>query len=254
LLATAYRSGAQTGNFLAERPQFYQQGTRYRSEPVPPYDPRILAAALDSLLAAAPTLGANDAYQYDVVNLARQVLGELGLPLVNQVQAAYDRKDRAALHAAEQRVVDLLQDLNTLGGTRREFLLGVWLADARRWGTTPEERRLYEWNARNIITLWGTKCTEGQNDDLNLYAFKEWEGMFTSYYLPRWEAFFALLNRSVANGTPFDRAPFAAEMCTWERQWSSGTGSFPTEPRGDAVETARRLAAKYGALLQAPQD
>ena len=254
LLATAYRSGAQTGNFLAERPQFYQKGTRYRSEPAPPYDPRILAAALDSLLAAAPTLGANDAYQYDVVNLARQVLGELGLPLVNQVQAAYDRKDQAALHAAEQRVVDLLQDLNTLAGTRREFLLGVWLADARRWGTTPEERRLYEWNARNIITLWGTKCTEGQNDDLNLYAFKEWEGMFTSYYLPRWEAFFALLNRSVANGTPFDRAPFAAEMCAWEQQWSSGTGSFPIEPQGDAVATARRLAAKYGDQLRAPQD
>ncbi|MEZ4412777.1 MAG: alpha-N-acetylglucosaminidase [Gemmatimonadales bacterium] len=245
LLATAYRSGAQTGNFLAERPQFYEKGTRYRSEPVPPYDPRILAAALDSLLAAAPALGANDAYRYDVVNLARQVLGELGLPLINAVQAAYDRKDQAALHAAEQRVVDLLQDLNTLAGTRREFLLGVWLADARRWGTTADERRLYEYNARNIITLWGSKCTEGQNDDLNLYAFKEWEGMFTSYYLPRWEAFFKLLNHSVTTGVQFDRAPFAAEMCAWEQQWSRETGSFPTEPQGDAVATARRLAAKY---------
>jgi alpha-N-acetylglucosaminidase len=126
----------------------------------------------------------------------------------------------------------------------------VWLADARRWGTNAEERRLYEWNARNIITLWGTKCTEGENDDLNLYAFKEWEGMFTSYYLPRWEAFFQLLDQSVANGTPVDRAPFAAEMCAWEQQWSRETGSFPTEPQGDGVATARRLAGKYRALLQ----
>ncbi len=247
LLATAYRAGAQTGNFLAERPQFYEKGTRYRSEPIPPYDPRLLADALDSLLAAAPALGRSDAYRYDVVNLARQVLGELGLPFINDVQAAYDRKDLPALQAAEARALDLLRDLNTLVGTRREFLLGVWLADARRWGTNAEERRLYEWNARNIITLWGTKCTEGQNDDLNLYAFKEWEGMFTSYYLPRWEAFFELLNRSVTTGKPFDRAPFAAEMCAWEQEWSNETGTFPTEPTGDAVETARRLAAKYQA-------
>jgi len=250
LLATAYRTGAQTGTFLAERPQFYQKGTRYRSEPIPPYAPRLLAQALDSLLAAAPVLGGNDAYRYDVVNLARQALGELGLPLINDVQAAYDRQDLAALHAAEQRVLDLLVDLNTLVGTRREFLLGVWLADAQRWGTTPEERRLYEWNARNIVTLWGTKCTEGQNDDLNLYAFKEWEGMFTSYYLPRWRRFFDLINASVATGVPFDRAPFAAEMCAWEQEWSGETGAFPTEPTGDAVATVRRLAGKYRDLLQ----
>ena len=245
LLATAYRSGAQTGNFLAERPQFYEKGVRYRSEPVPPYDPKLLAAALDSLLAAAPVLGMNDAYRYDVVNLARQVLGELGLPLVSQVQAAYDRKDLPSLRAAEERVVELLQDLNTLAGTRREFLLGVWLDDAERWGTNAEERRLYQWNARNIITLWGTKCTEKQNDDLNLYAFKEWEGMFTSYYLPRWEEFFRRINQSVESGVPFDRAPFADAMCAWEQAWSAETGAFPTQPQGDAVATAGRLAAKY---------
>jgi len=250
LLATAYRSGEQTGNFLAERPQFYVKGTHYRSEPVPPYDPRTLAQALDSLLAAAPALGGSDAYRYDVVNLARQVLGELGLPLVNRVQEAYDRKDLPALRAAEDRVLELLRDLDTLVGTRREFLLGTWLADARSWGTTDAERRLYEWNARNIITLWGTKCTEGQNDDLNLYAYKEWEGMFTSYFLPRWRAFFDQLNQSLTTGVPFDRAPFAAAMCTWEQQWSSETGPFPTAPRGNAVTTARRLASKYSHLLQ----
>jgi len=245
LLATAFRSAAQTGDFLAERPQFYTRGTAYRSEPVAPYDARVLADALDSLLAAAPALGASDAYRYDVVNLTRQVLGQLAVPLTDSVQSAFTRGDRAALPAAEARVTGLLRDLDQLAGTREEFLLGRWIADARRWGTTDAERRLYEWNARNIITLWGTKCTEGQNDDLNLYAFKEWQGMFSSYFLPRWRAFFAALNRSLDSGRPFDRAPFAARMCTWEQAWSRGHGAFPTEPRGDAVATARRLVARY---------
>ncbi|HEY4321528.1 MAG TPA: alpha-N-acetylglucosaminidase [Gemmatimonadales bacterium] len=246
LLATAFKSSSQTGDFLAERPQFYRKGVAYRSEPIPPYDNAVLARALDSLLAAAPALSGNDAYRYDVVNLARQVLGQRGLPLVNAVESAYNRKDRVALLAAEGEVIALLRDLDALVGTRPEFLLGRWIADARQWGTTDAERRLYQWNARNIITLWGTKCTEGQNDDLNLYAFKEWEGMFSSYFLPRWQAFFAALNGALDKGVPFDRKPYAEAMCQWEQRWSNETGAFPTQPKGDGVAMARRLVTKWG--------
>ncbi|MDE3172308.1 MAG: alpha-N-acetylglucosaminidase C-terminal domain-containing protein, partial [Gemmatimonadota bacterium] len=250
LLGTAFNSAAQTGNFLAERPQFYMKGRAYRTGPVPPYDRRLLVRALDSLLAAAPALRGSDAYRYDVVNLTRQVLGELGLPLVNRVEAAYRAKNRTALLAAEGRVEALLRDLDTLVGTRREFLLGRWIADATRWGATGAERRLYEWNARNLVTLWGTKCTEGENDDLNLYAFKEWEGMFTSYFLPRWEMFFHDLNGSLDAGTPFDRAPFAAASCAWEQRWSRQTAAFRTAPEGDPVATAERLRRKWAGELE----
>ncbi len=103
LLETAYRSAPQTGTFLAERPGFYVPKTAYRTEPVAPYEVKKLALALDVLLDAAPELGWNDAYRYDVVNLTRQLLGQLGLPLVNAVEAAFLRKDRPALLAAETR-------------------------------------------------------------------------------------------------------------------------------------------------------
>ncbi len=247
LLRTAFRSPQQTGNFLAERPQFYVKGRAYRTEPIPPYDPALLRAALDSLLAAAPRLGANDHYRYDVVNLARQVLGEMGKPLVDSVQAAYLRRDRGAMVAAEDQVEQLLRDLDTLTATRPEFLLGKWIGDARRWGTTTAEQDLYEWNARNLITLWGTKCTEGENDDLNLYAFKEWSGMFGGYFLPRWRAFFAALNAAFDAGTAFDRKPFAEASCTWEQAWSKDTApSFATKAVGDEIAVTRRVMARWG--------
>jgi alpha-N-acetylglucosaminidase len=251
LLATAYRSPAQTGTFVAERPQFYDPKMAYRTEPKLPYDPKLLAAALDTLLSASKELGGSDAYRYDVVNLTRQVLGGLGLPAVQAVEAAYMRKDRAALDSAEARVTGLIADLDTLVGTRPEFLLGPWIESAKGWGTTRAERDLYEWNARNIITLWGTKCTEGQNDDLNLYAYKQWQGMFSGYYLPRWRAFFARLDRSVDEGTAFDRAPFAAEMCVWEQGWSKGHEGYRMAAEGDAIEVARRMAARYRQMLAA---
>lgn len=250
LLATAFRSPAQTGNFLAERPQFYQPSVRYRSEPKAPYADSLLANALDSLLAAAPRLNQSDAYRYDVVNLTRQVLAQLGLPLVKRVEDAFNRKDRAALREAEAQVTSLIRDLDALTATRSEFLLGRWIEDAERWGTNADERRLYQWNARNLITLWGTKCTEGQNDDLNLYAYKEWSGMFSSYFLPRWTLFFARLNTALDKGQPFDRGPFAEESCQWEQHWSRETTAFRVTPTGDPIGTAQRLRKKWGAVFR----
>ena len=35
------------------------------------------------------------------------------------------------------------------------FLLGLWLEAAKARATSDEERKLYEYNARNQITLWG---------------------------------------------------------------------------------------------------
>ena len=87
LLATAYRSGAQTGNFLAERPQFYVKGTRV---PDRSRSRRTTCGRWPRRSTRCSrrrrALGGNDAYRYDVVNLTRQVLGQLGLPLVNRVQ------------------------------------------------------------------------------------------------------------------------------------------------------------------------
>ncbi|MFA6169043.1 MAG: alpha-N-acetylglucosaminidase C-terminal domain-containing protein, partial [Gemmatimonadaceae bacterium] len=60
---------------------------------------------------------------------------------------------------------------------------------------------------------------------------------------------FVRLNASLDSNTPFDRAPFAADMCRWEQEWSRRHDAFATSPRGDAVKTAVRLYGKYRAEL-----
>src|SRR5437899_2091946 len=74
--------------------------------------------------------------------------------------------------------------------------------------------------------------------------------MFSSLLLPGWREFFTRLERSLETA-PFDRRPFAADMCAWEQAWSRRTDApLPTEPRGDAVATAQRLIAEYRDLLR----
>ena len=53
--------------------------------------------------------------------------------------------------------LDLLLDLDTVLVTDRHFLLGAWLEDAKALGTNEQEKKLYEYNARNQVTLWGPR-------------------------------------------------------------------------------------------------
>ena len=247
---TAYRSAPQTGTFLAERPGFYREGDA-RTAPSrcavrrPACSPRRSTRCSRR----SAELGRNDAYRYDVVNLTRQVLGQLGLPMVNAVEAAFARKDRAALLAAAEAARDQAAARSRRAGRNARGVPARPLAGGRRSGGA---RR-----ARSGISTSGTrgtsspsgarKCTEGQNDDLNLYAYKEWQGMFSGYYLPRWQEFFARLDASLDSGTPFDRAPFAADMCRLGAAVVEGHDAFATAPRGDAVETAVRMYGRYRA-------
>ena len=52
-------------------------------------------------------------------------------------------------------LLNLLEGMDVLLGTDPHFLLGNWLEAAKAIGTTDDEKKLYEYNARNQITLWG---------------------------------------------------------------------------------------------------
>ncbi|HBO44382.1 MAG TPA: hypothetical protein DD670_10705 [Planctomycetaceae bacterium] len=120
------------------------------------------------------------------------------------------------------------------------MLLGPWLADAKRWATNDEERRLYEWNARNIITLWGYP-----HSGLHDYANKMWSGMLTGFYLPRWQQFFQCLDDDLVGKKPFEKTAFDKQIMAWEDQWTRQTDDYPTAVQGDSVAVARELWTKY---------
>ena len=51
--------------------------------------------------------------------------------------------------------IDLLKDIEEILSTNKNFLLGPWLESAKALATNEEEKKIYEFNARNQITLWG---------------------------------------------------------------------------------------------------
>lgn len=209
------------------------------------YDPLKLVEAWELLDSCNKQLHAVDTYQYDVVDVARQVLANLATPLQNAVTAAYIDKDREALHEACGVFLDLMRDMDSLLATRPEFLLGAWLEDARRWGATPEEKDRMEWNARNILTHW-----EKGQASLNDYAHRQWAGLIRGYYLPRWQLFFNHLDHCIASNTPVNFGEIHSGIIRQEEAWIAGHEHYPSKPEGDPAETARRLLKKYMPVIK----
>ena len=64
-------------------------------------------------------------------------------------------KSLLVLHENALVFLDILEDLDRILATNENFLLGPWLQSAKDLATSDSERKLYEFNARNQITLWG---------------------------------------------------------------------------------------------------
>jgi alpha-N-acetylglucosaminidase len=205
-----------------------------------PYHPMDLVNAWSLLLGPSEELRHSDGYQFDVVDITRQVLANYASVLHQQLILDYQNKDLTAFRTSSQRFLELLSDMDELLATRKDFLLGCWLESAKSWGTTQEEKQLYERNARDLITLWGDKDCR-----LNEYACKQWSGMLCGFYQVRWAAFLREAERCLVKHRTFNHKKFTEEMKSWEWKWVNSNTCFPTETQGDPINVARRIYGKY---------
>ena len=185
---------------------------------------------------AAPTEG----FLFDLTDITRQVLANYALPLQKKWVEAFRAKDSIGFAMYSRQFIELIGDMDRLLSTRKDFLLGPWIASARSWGLTPAERHLYERNARDLITLWGDA-----NSPLHEYANRQWSGLLNDFYKVRWEKFFAMLRQSLVRGTDPDLQGFEKEIRAWEWDWVNQQKSFPLTPAGDPLIAARALYHKY---------
>lgn len=233
-------------NFLQCVPYISAGG---RKVPVPPKQAQ-LVAAVDSLLDVGPASRLGDGYQFDLANLTRQALGNATYIIGKRMIAAASLKDPAGFRRDAARLLELGEDIDTLLGTRHEWLLGRWIADARAWAATPDEGDYYEHNAREILTTW-----HEPGGGLSDYARREWNGLFRTYYMERWREFILRVDRSLGSNDEFDAAAYHRWRVAADGNWVKSTHSgFLTRPAGDPSVMAARLMAKYREDLVVPPE
>ncbi|MBB2144909.1 alpha-N-acetylglucosaminidase [Pedobacter sp. LMG 31464] len=204
------------------------------------YDAKDLLPAWDALIKAAPTCKNSDGFNYDLVDVTRQVLANYALPLQRKFVAAYQQKDLVTFKRESANFLALIDDMDKLLATRKDFMLGPWVADARRWGTTAQEKALYEMNAKDLITLWGDA-----KNPLHEYACRQWSGLLSDFYKPRWQQFFVVAENSLNQKRPIDFIQFDKEISQWEWKWVNQRKDYAIKPIGNATEIAIKMHKKY---------
>lgn len=204
------------------------------------YQPKDLVKAWDLFIEASQSGIKSDGFQYDLVDISRQVLANHALVLQKKWKASYQAKDEVQFKKDAQAFLDLITDMDELLATRKDFMLGPWISSARSWGTNPQEKALYEQNARDLITLWGDA-----NNPLHEYANRQWSGLLNDFYKPRWQQFFEELTQALANKREPDLAKLDAKIRTWEWNWVQAHKDFPLTTQGNSHQIAQKMYKKY---------
>ncbi len=257
-----YANGSENGSLespICSRPALYLDRAAPNASFQRHYNPNLVWEAWGKLYEAAGELMGNSHFEYDLVDLGRQGLADLSIPLQKNIAEAYQKQDAAALQNASAQFLDLALDIDMLLATRSEFLLGRWLEDAKKCGTTEAERRQYEWNARLQITVWGPSALNALLFD---YANKQWSGLIRGYYIPRWRQFLNYLaaqpsgsERFTGNNIPMqyhrpaDEANnFYKKLSQWEHTWCRQTELYSTTPSGNGIQISSRLFSKWNSI------
>ncbi len=196
--------------------------------------------AWDFMIAAAGTCKNSDGFQYDLVDITRQVLANYADSVHEKLVRAYRDKDLVDFKKYSNEFLQIIADMDFLLGTRKDFLLGQWISDAGRFGNNPEEKALYERNARDLITLWGDA-----NSPLHEYSCRQWSGLLNDFYKVRWEKFFKMAADSLEQGKDFDQVAFGKYISNWEWQWVNQRKDYPVEPTGNSIDQSILMYRKY---------
>ncbi|OJD13955.1 hypothetical protein AJ78_05642 [Emergomyces pasteurianus Ep9510] len=189
------------------------------------YDPALMVNAWKQMLKGA--LFGDSSYHHDMVDVTRQVLSDAFTLTLQDLKAKY----KGGAPASEfmpigRKLLVILKALDAVLSTSKSFWLSNWISAARASaGDDPEAADFFEYNARNQITTWGP--TKALDD----YAQKQWAGLVSGYYYPRWRIFLDYLKDTPVD--KYDDAVLKEKLIPFETDWisqKSGASTFSEEP------------------------
>ncbi|MDH3981642.1 MAG: alpha-N-acetylglucosaminidase, partial [Kiritimatiellaceae bacterium] len=251
-------TGTEKSSIIAARPALDPVKSGPNSGFDIPYKPEDLIKAWELLLVDYEQLKSSDAYLFDLMDVTRQVLSNVGQEMHKAASASFKKGDKKRFAEESTAFLQMLKDVDQLLASRTEYNFGKWYNDARDWATTPEERKLYEYNAAMLVTIWGPDPYPVIFD----YAWREWAGLIDLYYLPRWEKFYDYLGDKLEKGEAYLDAPktnhgrqnfrandFYKGLAEWELEWNRTSHDLSAKPVGDTGSIVQQLHAKYSSML-----
>lgn len=211
----------------------------------------IVKAARGYLKAANdhPALVKEKTFRYDLVDVIRQVLADAAFYQLQRVKNAFDSKDAAEYKKQVKIFLSLVSDMDTLLATDSQFLLGTWQRKALEWGSSRQEKSLMDKSAKMLITTWIGKVPNSLND----YSNRQWAGLVSDFYLPRWKNFFESQLDVLIGKKTRDAAhkAFMDKTARDELAFAENGKIYSTRPVGDTLAVANRVMNTHRGMLNA---
>jgi alpha-N-acetylglucosaminidase len=214
---TVYRSFLELDglpeNIFCARPAWNIQhisafGKRKRN-----YDTASFAAGVRLFLSTYTSMSESKTWLIDAIDFSRQVLANKGDVLYSQMESAFTQKDSILFKEKANEFLNLILVDDSLLSLNKNFRLDSWLDAARALGETPYEKELFEKNARQQISFWGS---DNPATNLHEYANKDWSGLLKTLYFPRWKMFIEQAYQQL-RGQPTELIKYFS----FEKDWAS---------------------------------
>ncbi|XP_071952291.1 alpha-N-acetylglucosaminidase-like isoform X2 [Antedon mediterranea] len=203
------------------------------------YNESDVVASWKAFLKAVDKVKISRLFRYDIVDVTRQVLQDVAYHVYTNIMNGYKTNNYTAVDTYGDMLLELLLDMDRILSSHEDWLLGKWLVAAKLLATNAEEQKLYEFNARNQITLWGP------NGEILDYGNKQWGGLLKSYYYDRWKLYIDTLLNCVVTKHKFNQTVFNEQSLMLGQAWTKDTTIYPVIPTGDTIEISRQLYSKY---------
>ena len=97
----------------------------------------------------------NQPFNYDVVNTGREVLAQIITTMEQTLTGAVQSGDKTSAMQTGEALLEAYTDLDELVGCDWSFLIGPWIADAKKWANASDApENYYEWMARSQVSTW----------------------------------------------------------------------------------------------------
>lgn len=188
----------------------------------------------------------SEGYRFDLVDLLKQVLSNTAQEYQQNMAQAYQEKDLISFMKWSDKFLSIIRYTDGVLACEKEFMVSTWLDDAKKCADGLDEfsRKMFEFNARALITTWAGSRLAADKGGLKDYSNKQWAGLTKDFYLARWEKWIQAKKAELSGNKVRDMDWFALES-----RWAWLENEYEaTAENADLKEIAKEILTNYSVM------
>ena len=180
----------------------------------------------------------SDGYKYDIITVLEQILSNTAQDVHIQMVEAYKNKNSSTFGQKAKEFLEIADLMDAVSGMCKYYRLDRWVNQAKALAKNADEftRKLYEMNAKMLVTTWGS-YKQSEVGGLHDYSNRQWAGLIKGFYKKRWELWISERIKELA-GKPFNER---IDWFYYEWNWVREATAFEKDEIVDIKTLAEKI-------------